>query len=392
MKLALICPHFPPDHCGVGDHTARMAAELLRQGHEVTVFTAQHVPVVPPGVQIHSLPAPWKTPALQRIETELRSRQVDVVVIQYTPFLYAYRLSIHPQLPRWLRGLRSRLGKPVTLYVHELHYPLGTSLSHIGVGIPQFLLFQALVLAADQMAFTHEVPYEKYSRLYPWKAERFFWLPVGANIPPSSGAERNEIRLRESLLGSALIPKHHRILLQFGSGHPARLFDHSFAALKACVERFGADSTTLVFVGVTSEELRSKLSPKLETNLGSRIKALGYLEPDEASRWLSIADAVLAPFIDGVSTRRSSVITALAHACPVVALRNWQTDPSIPWDRICHVSPTLEPRDFADCAARLISDREAARRLGEISRDYYESHFSWPSLASRLVENIQRRM
>jgi len=41
MHILLIAPSFPPELCGVGDHTARMGRELSRLGARVDLLIAQ---------------------------------------------------------------------------------------------------------------------------------------------------------------------------------------------------------------------------------------------------------------------------------------------------------------------------------------------------------------
>src|SRR5512143_2451042 len=40
MRIALVTRRYPPECCGVGDYTSRLAETWARQGHEVIVFVA----------------------------------------------------------------------------------------------------------------------------------------------------------------------------------------------------------------------------------------------------------------------------------------------------------------------------------------------------------------
>lgn len=386
MKLALVAPNFPPDHCGVGDYTARFAAEAARQGHKVRVWTAQAAPRVPRGVETRHVARPWGFSGLARVRLELRLWKPDAVLVQYTPYLYGPRtMGIQPLLPGWLASLKSA-GAPVALVSHENHYPVGLTPTRLLIGVPQFAIFQALTLAADQVFFTLELARDRYARRFPWRRERFAWFPVGAGIDPR-GIERPPVAGEErELLRSARVPERHKLLLQFGGAHPTRVFGLAFAALEEARHALGPDSTSLVFVGIGRETVEAELARAGKMDLAPLTHALGYLPDWQASLLLRRADLVLAPFIDGVSARRSSVMTALAHGRPVVTTRGWWTDPSAGWESSCAVAPAAE--EFPALAARLLKDPVEAARVAEAGRRAYDERFDWAILVREALARL----
>jgi glycosyltransferase involved in cell wall biosynthesis len=383
VRIALICPHFPPDPCGVGDQTALLSSELNRQGHYPGVWTAQPAPNSTPGTEIYSHPGHWRTSVLRVIGDELHAWQPDGVLIQYTPYLYSRKpWDIPVMLPLWISSLKNKLQCPILLDTHELHYPLGFTLDRIFVGLPQFALFQALVFAPDHVFFSYEVPSRLYARTYPWRKDRFSWLPVGASIDSTHINNQN-------LLQKLGIEEKHRILLQFGSSHPARLFSHTFGALDAASRHFGPDLLRLIFVGIDEKSVEAQLAENGRQDLKPFVQALGYLPNQQVSTLLRRSDVILAPFIDGISTRRSSVMAALSHGCPVVTTKNFHTDPSVHWEEFCAVAEATDSTRFAMLTVELLKDHKRAKKLGAAAKQKYDQFFSWPLIAQTIVSRIQ---
>lgn len=366
MKIAIVCPHFPPDASGIGDYTARLAGQFARSG-PCAVWTGRENPQAVDGVEVIRVPTPWDLTALNKITEALEAWKPDAVLIQYLAYLYN-PLGIAPWLPLWIRSLRGKLQKPVALVAHELHYPIGLELKGLLIGVPQLAQFVALAAASDQVYFTYESALRRYARLMPWRARDFAWLPVGATIEPDpSHAEAR--------------PESSPTLLHFGGAHPTKLLGHSLCALRRIRALKGFENTQLVFVGIDS----SALDPE------PGITATGYLPPEEVSSWLRRADLVLAPFMDGVSTRRTSVMAALAHGRPLLTTVGYSSDRGIRWDDFCAVTDARDPEAFGLKAAQLIGDREALNTLARKAREAYQSRFSWTVLAKAIQERLAAR-
>ncbi|MCM2277955.1 MAG: glycosyltransferase family 4 protein [Oligoflexia bacterium] len=387
LHLAVICPHFPPQPGGVSDYAARLCQEFVREGHAVTAWTAEPRPEAIPGVDLRPIAANpasgWNAAAFRRIEREIRECAASAVILQYTPYLYSpRRWGIHPALSSWFANLGGRLGRPVALLAHELHYPLGLSADRLCVGTPQFFQFLALAHFADLIWFTYEIPLLRYRRAFPWAAKRFDWFPVGSAIDP---------RLGESApLPSEAWHEGKRLLLQFGSSHPSRSFDHSLRALKRAHELLASrgQEAALAFVGLDDSEVQQKLREHGWTELAPLARGLGYQSAAATSAWMRRAEVVLAPFVDGISTRRSSVMTALAHGKAVVTTRGVHTDPSVGWDRFTALAGADDPEGFARSAAELLADGARAAELGRAALARYEELFSWETIARGMLARL----
>jgi len=363
MRLAIVSPHYPPDRCGVGDYTARLARALTEAGHEVLVATARVAPLADaaPRVRISTRPYPWRPARLGSITDEIRDFRPDAISVQYTPYLYApHFYGIQPLLPAWIAWLRERTGAPVALTAHERHYPVGLTVDQLLVGGPQWAIFRALVLASDHVFFTNECFRDDYQKLHPKRRERFSWLPVGANIEPDVAPD-------------LATPRESATLLQFGSAHPTRLSEYCFRALQTVQAEI--PDTRLLLVGVNDGP------PGTE--------ALGYLTPAEVSGHLSRATLLLAPFLDGVSTRRGSVMAALAHGCPVLTTRGPFTDPTARWELFCALVDVKDAAGFARTALELIRTPSRRHALAAEGLGAYQARFEWARIAAEMTTRLE---
>jgi glycosyltransferase involved in cell wall biosynthesis len=107
---------------------------------------------------------------------------------------------------------------------------------------------------------------------------------------------------------------------------------------------------------------------------------------------LSAADIFLAPYEDGISTRRTTLMAALQHGIPVVATLGPLTDRLLreAGSRLDLV-PVEDRAAFAERVSRLAQDPERRKALGAAGRTFYEEQFAWPVVSRRLREVLDER-
>ncbi len=117
---------------------------------------------------------------------------------------------------------------------------------------------------------------------------------------------------------------------------------------------------------------------------GVAFKDCGPLESAEVGQHLRAMDVALSPFVDGVSTRRGSVMAALQHGLPVATTKERWTDRILAQ----HDDPGLVMSQAGDAAAYVnevlgLVDQVRGEAMGSADSlaEFYEREFSWPVIA-----------
>lgn len=378
MRIALITPSFPPKSCGVGDHSSHLGRALRALGCEVSVWTGQGGALADDSIgPVRVIKGPWSVRELAQLSRELEQKRPDLILVQYTPYLFDEKGGpLNLALGPWLEHLKRSTRSKVVVFAHELHYPVEPSLAGIGKGVPQLAAFMGIAAVSDQMIFSCEAMFNQARRLVPWRKSRFGWVPVGANVLPANATASSNDIVRDDQL----------MLLHFGGSHKSHLLDWDLSALRAAREAFGDDKVVLVLAGVTQAKLEA-LQPQA-TSQREALRALGYVSSQEVSGLLKRADLVLAPFSDGVSTRRGSVMAALAHGAPVASTQGIHTDRSFEWNEICALVSVGDERAYQQKVVALLSSELERKRVAKQGLKAYERHFSWQVLAQLLLSKV----
>ncbi len=338
MKIGILAGDYPPQCSGLGDHTFKVATELSHQGHVVAVWTAEAFPVKTSKVELRSFAQPWRSKALRNIMQDIVRWAPDAFIIQYTPQSIAPEtFGNHFRFSLWVRKLKVLLKKPIIIIVHEMNYPVGLSLRGLLLGVPQVIQFAVLACTAHALFMSTELFWKRISKMFFWKRS-IHWLPVGANIEANESSLASALGTRQAKLKVGIDPQL-KILLYFGGLHPTHLIEHIKAAFLQTRVRFGTNAVKLICIGTKFEVLAGNFKTKEEIEALNGVKVFHYLPPLQVSDWLNAADLVLAPFMDGISTRRGSAMASFSHGKTVLTNLGCASGNSIPWNDFCVALP-----------------------------------------------------
>jgi UDP-glucose:(heptosyl)LPS alpha-1,3-glucosyltransferase len=287
------------------------------------------------------------------------------ILLQYNPFSWG-RSGFAPGLVGDLRRVRSRSRAPILLMVHEAWLTM-TDAKSIVLGSWQRAQLRALLVLVDGVMTSTE----KLAREIGGRAVH---LPVAANIIPvatSPAKAREQLGLNGKLA-----------IALFGRGHPSRALDHAEAAIGALVDAHGAERLMVLNLGAGA--------PRLRLPDGVAVRDPGELAAGELSLHLWASDLVLLPFTDGVSTRRGTLMAALAHGRPVLGLCGRHTDAMLADASDAMVlTPAGDPHAFSRAAVELSGDPVRLSAVGDAGRRLYESRFDWPVLAQSVAAVLE---
>jgi glycosyltransferase involved in cell wall biosynthesis len=204
-------------------------------------------------------------------------------------------------------------------------------------------------------------------------APEIFYLPVGSNLPDARTARRNE---RKRLGANA----DFFIVAAFSTGVAGRAISYVPSAVNAIAQ--AGREVILLNLGAGAPSLRESISREV------RLLQPGRLPSERVAEQLATADLFLAPFVDGVSSRRTTVMAALQHSIAVVGTRGFLTDELFVRSDALELVEVGDEAGFAEAAVRLALNSDRRAKLGEAGRKLYERRFDWPIVAQELVRHV----
>jgi glycosyltransferase involved in cell wall biosynthesis len=388
VRICLLSARFPPQRCGVGDYTCFLAVALARLGFDVDVLTAQGefdevLYPLPPKVQVHRvIDDSWHTRRLREVVRYIRRLDPRVLLIQYTPQAFdrrgiTFAINLLPALVRVLDSIR------VVTNFHEVYMPFGGSIQQRMGAIWQRVAARLLASGSHVLSIT--APEWEECLRHVGIREQMNLIPVGSNIPMVTLGGPERAQLRSQLLGGS----EGLLIAGFGAQHdrdiPAALF--ALSHLKK------QQRTKLLWIGgdTPPDEHRLCIEGATRANdLGvDDLEWTGVLPHTAVSKLLAACDLMLLPFVDGVSTRRTSAVTALQHGLPLLTTTGVQLHPWFIHGQNVYLVPRGDRRALANGLLDLAGRPALRTNLAQGGRTTYEKHFSWEIIGQRVCSLLQ---
>ena len=383
--MALITRRFPPECCGVGDYTARLAESWARQGHEVTVFVASE------GNQKSEIRS-QNDPEAQRFRVErirldasgdvraaveaIAAAKPEQVQLEYSNYGWS-RWGFAFHVDALVRALR-KSGLPVTVALHEfplefLQHPL-----RAGISVVQRAHFARLVQGASEVLTNTPERVRILRRWFPWRRETIRFRPNSSNIPmAASNAERCAALRAERAPGAELV------VATFGTYHRDKNFE---AVIEAAGDARRELPLALWLLGDASpaqpgyvEMLRRRVR---ERGMESAAWWPGRLNVEEISASLQAVDLFVLPQPDGHLTRSGAFMAAAAHGLAVIAVRNEENQRDFAHGENVWLVDASRAELFAQAFRQLADDAALRARLGKNLRALYDRKFAWEVAAA----------
>lgn len=358
---------------GVGDYTAILCRHLHRQGVETTVVTTK-------------LPAPEDSapPASRVVQSwgwrswptlDLASRDADVAHIQYQTAAY----GLHPAINLWPWWLRRKQWRPrLVVTFHDLRVPY----LFPKAGRVRWWVTLALARGSDAVIVTNAADERRLRES--GLGARVHHIPLGNNIPgaPPAGYDRQAWRARLA------VGEDECLLVHFGFLNSSKGCETLVEAV-AQLRQAGAPVRLLMVGGRTGDADPTNVA--YARQIEARMAGAGidqaviwtdFAAADEVSGHLLAGDVAVLPYRDGVSFRRTTLITALAHALPVVTTRPAQAIPTLRNGENVVLVPADDAAALARAIAGLCADDDMRRCLAEGARDLGRL-FDWENIAGR---------
>lgn len=372
----VIASEYPPQIGGVGAHTHALTSALAARGDQVHVWCTPAEGTAPEtaGVTIHRTLG-----ELGGSDLRATGRALDEfpaprrLIVQWAPSGFGWR-GMNLPFCLWLWS-RRRGGDRIELIVHEPFVSLEGPIQHVVAGLVQRAMAAVLLRAASDVWVTTPAWIDRLRPYSPFRMLALRWIPVPSTVPViGDGQSARQHRERFSEPGLCLVG-------HFGFGG-AQALDLLVAGFRAIAAHPGAH---LVLIGRGTEDLRADLLAQVPEG-ASRLHVTGELDPRDVSSWLTACDFLLQPYPDGVTTRRTTTVTALAHGVPVLTTSGPLTEALWAESAAVALSPAGNPEGFGVATRRLLKSAAERTRLKFAGRALYRIRFDIDRMIDQLRE------
>lgn len=377
-SLFLLAGEFPPEPGGVSDHTRLLAEVLVSFGIVPVVLcggSAGHSQEW--GVRVHRVAGgfgPMRWPAMARVLNGRAGRRA--VWVQYAPHSMGMR-GMNLPLALWLAWRAWFHGDRLVVYFHEVAFPFSGPWRHRLLSVAQNLMAGIVAASASVALVTTQawLPRLAALGLRPCAVKL---LPVFSNLPEEVNPGAVEARRARWLAETGA----DRLVAHFGTygGGVAALMVDTLAAFPR--------HSRAVFL-LLGRRAAAWLANHAREPWASRCRVVNETDAMALAETLSACDAALQPYPDGVTTRRGSVMSALALGVPVVSNLGPLSDRCWAAESPCAgLAPRPEGEELAGELAGLLNRQPSERaNLGTRGRSWYRQSAS-RAVAAQAVAGI----
>jgi glycosyltransferase involved in cell wall biosynthesis len=358
----IVTGEYPPQPGGVSDYSRLLAHALSDAGDRVTVWApaCRHPDESYPGVSVRRLPGTFGPRSLGLLDRALDALpEPRRILVQYVPHAFGWKAANLP----FCFWLRSRRRDSVWIMFHEVAYPHGTAYSLAENMLALVTRWMAAIAGRHAERIFVSIPdWRPLVESAIGKTVPLEWLPIPTSVPVADDpAGVAAVRSR--------VAEGHPIVGHLGTY--GRLIRPMLRRLLPAL--LGATACRVLLLGRGGDRFKDELIAK-HPELAGRIDAPGELPADDLSRHVSACDLMVQPYPDGVSSRRTSVMVALAHARPVVTTLGDLSEPL--WSEGGVVlAPVDRPDELAAATVSLLADPARLRDLAVRARALYAERF-----------------
>jgi glycosyltransferase involved in cell wall biosynthesis len=383
MRVMMIAGKFPPQQCGIGDHTYKLASRLSDLGHRVSVLCSVSN-AAKDGVRDHhnNIEAirevsSWDFRNVKRILNIVQEKAVDVLHIQYqaTSFDQHPMMTLLPLLVLW-KSFRLKTKVKIVVTMHEF---AGPSKSLLPDSARRFWLLPLLMFS--HAAVVSNERDLSYIRKIPILRSKVRLIPLGSNIEAREKSQADKFIIRKKLgLDDGEI-----LLVRFGFVDRIRVrqLDILLDALTRLCER--GYKLKMLFVGGEDSDSRAEMMTLARSvGMEDRLLWTGFCPSEDVSSYLASADIGAFPFSDGANQKRTSLLSAMTFGLPVVSTENGFASVFVHRENILLVPPS-DPVSLADAIEELISKKDLREQLSANAKAL-SKQFSWEKISGATEE------
>lgn len=378
-NILIISPKFYPAQDGLGHYTT-LLFQNLQLHHNTFVLTSKEN--INQMQNVHAIVPKWNILSLFKTIGFIKKINPDVILVQYLPFLYQPRGGINFSMPFFMLYLRLIHHQKIHLMFHELFYPWLWNPKAIFMHLSHLLMGKIAILASEQVyASTEENLRLIRQKLGLSNKAQAYVQKVSSNIPFIKFPENEIADLKRKLTDN----KDQKMIGLFGSFHPSKNQPMVVREFLKIQNKYSLNFK-LLYIGSTIEQILSELNTHEQEQAKKVIIATGHVSDEDVSRYLQIMDGFIAYFIDGITSRRGSVLAALQHGLPVLSTKNSNSDKIFLQTDLIKLLSCEEDKFKVELEAALCNNWPPQKN--NLVSEFYEKNFSWEVVVKEYLEHI----
>ncbi len=363
VSWQLITGEYPPQPGGVSDYSQQVAAGLAEAGDDVQVWapSAEKMDSKDRGVSVHGLIDRFGPRSLARMSRDLNSE--GRLLVQYLPHAFGAKAA-NLAFCIWLFSQRNKM--PIDVMFHEVAMPFKRDQPwrHKVLAVTNHFMAILVARAAHRIFVAIPAWSQMLKPILPATASPV-WLPVPSNISVDT-QDREAADPKQSYVTDGVPLFGH-----FGTYTPT-VADLLIEVLPKLLIAF--NNSRLLLLGRNAEVFRNRIGD-IQPELKNRVDAPGSLKASTLSRLLSRCDVMVQPYPDGITSRHTSAMAALAHGRPVVTTSGRLTEAVWRDSGAVALSTVSDLGGLTDSAATLIVDECQRERVARAGKKLYDEKF-----------------
>ncbi|MBD3379948.1 MAG: glycosyltransferase [Candidatus Omnitrophica bacterium] len=380
MKICMIFSDYSPgrEADGIGDYTRILVETLRSRGHDVRVVTSSRYTGWDRKV-VRISHGRWGIRELRKVAAYIKKGGFDAVHLQYTPVSYGFGVAFK------LLPLLVRLYSRKTCFVTTFHTFVGGRWVSKVNAVLLSAFSHRIIATNDEIIYLIDKWLEAFKK-------KTALIPIGANIGPSDMSReeaRKKLELEYGIKSGAVV------MVNFGFCYPGKGIENIIKTVK---NLSGRENYYIIMMGAVREQdadYRRGIQNLIRMNgLDGNFVWIPEVDSEKAADVLMGSDIFIAPYDEGISIRRGSLMAALVNGLPVVS-----TAPRVPMpyfksgENVILAERGKVP-GLVSAVERLSVDRDLRKKISKNARELAK-HFDWDLIAEETekvyMEGIGRR-
>ena len=368
---AIIAASYPPQTGGISGNTWTLAHALVAAGDEVHVLApGSGLNELESPVHVHRLSDHFGRDGRRALFAILASLPAPRrALVQFDALTFGIDRGRRPRdlnIP-FVRALQRLRGYPLWIVFHEFdrrERPPTALLHHVfdaGAGI----LTGVAARAADAAFVSTTAFVTPLSRAAPLCPVR--WIPIPSNI--ATEAEPQEV----ARLNARYRPAGGAIVGHFGT-YRMLASRRMLAQVVPALCRAGT-SRRILLLGRNSDTFAAEIVAR-NPDLAGAVHGTGELGAQDVANHLKLCDAVVLPFWDGATTRRTTLMSALALGIPTVTTQGRLTESFWEASNAVLFAPPDDVHAMHALTERVLANGTLRADIGLAARQLYHRRFA----------------